>query len=42
MTEKLAATAEIGERDPFLITTKDTLGKYVMKDASLTPFYSTE
>ncbi|KAJ6183921.1 hypothetical protein N7519_005222 [Penicillium mononematosum] len=37
MTEKLTATDVIGERDPFLITTRDTLGKYVMKDASLTP-----
>ena len=37
MTEKLIATDEIGERDIFLITMRDTLGKYVMKDAYFTP-----
>lgn len=37
MIENFIATDEIGERHPFLITTRDTLGKYVMKDASLTP-----
>ena len=37
MTEKLFQTTAIEERDPFLITTKDSFGKFLMKDAGLIP-----
>lgn len=37
MTRKLIETSAIGERDPFWITTKDTLGLYLMKEALLVP-----
>ncbi|KAJ5697578.1 hypothetical protein N7488_011262 [Penicillium malachiteum] len=37
MTEKLAQTAGSGEKDPFLISTKDILGFCLMRDHQLIP-----
>ncbi|KAJ5713255.1 uncharacterized protein N7483_010436 [Penicillium malachiteum] len=37
MTEKLAQTAINGEKDPFLITTKEILGFCLMRDHQLIP-----
>ncbi|KAJ5719396.1 hypothetical protein N7493_007851 [Penicillium malachiteum] len=37
MTEKLAQTTDNGEKDPFLISTKDILGFCLMRDNQLIP-----